>query len=181
MGEGTDQGAGELKAQILDFLDRWPSRYPSPGQDSRSHRAVAQGGDRRDGPDQGQWGLAGAAEQFPAPPPRPADEPRTAVGHQDQSSVAPPVLPAWDRSSKPSVSAQPAGLQPAGPYLSELLFELVDLVPEAGRKFVAEGGEVLTDARHLGSPLLRIDGQQLVHVGGGDVQTVGVDELRGRA
>ena len=67
-----------------------------------------------------------------------------------------------DRARQPCASAQ-------------LLLELVDLVRERAGQLVAEGGEVLADARHLGPPLVGVDGQQLLHVGGGDVETVGVD------
>jgi hypothetical protein len=100
MGEGTDEGAGELKAQILDFLDRWPSRYPSPvkiaAATGRSPKEVIDEMDRIKA--SGDW--PALPEQFPAPPPRPADEPSDGGGLPgDQSSVAPPVLPAWDRSN----------------------------------------------------------------------------------
>ena len=100
MGEGTDEGAGDLKAQILDFLERWPSRYPSPvkiaAATGRSPREVIDEMDRIKA--SGEW--PALPDQFPAPPPRPADEPSVGSGSAGaDSSVVPPVLPAWDRSN----------------------------------------------------------------------------------
>ena len=75
MGEGTDEGAGELRAQILDFLEQWPSRYPSPvkiaAATGRSPREVIDEMDRIKA--SGEW--PALPEQFPAPPPRPAGVP----------------------------------------------------------------------------------------------------------
>src|SRR5947208_13354191 len=40
-------------------------------------------------------------------------------------------------------------------------FELVDLTLDSSRQPVAEFGEILANQRHLGSPAVEVDGQQL--------------------
>jgi hypothetical protein len=100
MGDGTEAEAGDLKAQILDFLDLWPSKYPSPvkiaAATGRSPKEVIEEMDRIKA--DGEW--PALPDQFPAPPPRPAAEPSIDDGPSGaQPSLAPPVLPAWDRSN----------------------------------------------------------------------------------
>jgi hypothetical protein len=96
MAEGTDEEAGELKAQILDFLHRWPSKYPSPvkiaAATGRSPKEVIDELDRLRA--QGEYPTP--PEEFPAPPPRPAspDEEQPTDGGTSR-----PSAPAWDRSN----------------------------------------------------------------------------------
>jgi hypothetical protein len=100
MSDGTDEEAGELKAQILEFLDRWPSKYPSPvkiaAATGRTPKEVIDEMDRIKL--SGEW--PALPEEFPAPPPLPGEEPSAGDGGGEESpSVPPPVLPAWDRSN----------------------------------------------------------------------------------
>jgi hypothetical protein len=102
MGEGNDEETGQdqLKAQILDFLDRWPSKYPSPVK-----IAAATGRSPKEVIDEmarirasGEW--PALPEHFPAPPPRPDEEPSADDGvRAEQPAVPPPARPAWDRSN----------------------------------------------------------------------------------
>ena len=99
MGEGIDGEAGELKARILQFLEEWPTRYPSPAK-----IAAATGRSPKEVIDElarlrARGELPALPEKFPAPPPR-----LPAPGHEqsaaeDAPSTPAPLLPAWDRSN----------------------------------------------------------------------------------
>src|SRR6476661_1037774 len=57
---------------------------------------------------------------------------------------------------------------------AEAPLEILELSTDAGRELVAELGEVLLDLRQLGRQRVGVDAQQLVEVGGVDVEAVGV-------
>jgi hypothetical protein len=106
MGEDSDDAAAEFTAQIVDFLKRWPSKYPSPAK-----IALATGRTPKEVIDElarmrSSGEMPVPPETFDPPPERPPvhhdEQPVINVEPsvvRDGSVVPPPVLPAWDRSN----------------------------------------------------------------------------------
>jgi hypothetical protein len=104
MGEGTEDERGDLTAQILEYLRRWPSKYPSPAKiaaaTGRSPKEVIDELDRI----RTSGELPALPDHFPAPPPRPLqpDEVEAAereAAEREAAGTRATVLPAWDRSN----------------------------------------------------------------------------------